>query len=1083
VGAETAAGPRFLSPGSYTPRHLAEKILSARAALEGERKQVTVLFADLKGSMELLADRDPEEARRLLDPVLDLLIDAVHRYEGTVNQVLGDGIMALFGAPLAHEDHAVRGCYAALRIQETIRRHNDELRRRDGIEAQVRVGLNSGEVVVRAIGSDLHMDYSAVGQTVHLAARMEQLATPGTIRLTAATLALAEGYIHVKPFGPMPIKGLAAPVEVYELVAAGPVRTRLQAAAARGLTRFVGREAEMAELWRAAEQARAGRGQVVAVVGEPGVGKSRLYYEFVHSHRTHGWLVLEASAVSYGKATTYLPLIGLLRRYFKIDDRDDTRAVRAKVTGTLLTLDEALNESVPALLWLLDALGEDHPFHALEPPRRRQRTLGALRRVFIRESQVQPLLLVFEDLHWIDAETQAFLDALVESLPTAPILLAVNYRPEYQHTWGQKTYYRQLRIDPLPPESAREFLGGLLGADPSVEPLARLLIERTDGNPFFLEESVRTLVEARALLGERGGYRLARPVASIQVPATVQAILAARIDRLPPDVKRLLQAASVVGHDVPFGLLRAVVDLDEDELRRGLAHLQAAEFVYEARLFPDVEYTFKHALTHDVAYGTLLHERRRALHAAIVAAMERLYADRPAEQVEVLAHHAERGEVWDQAARYCYQAGVRAAGRSAYREAASLFERALAALARLPETDDARSLAIDVHVALGPVLIALHGQASPHVEASYLRARALCERIGERSRLFPVVWGLWFVNNLRGRYAVARAMGEELLEVARRNDDPAQLLQAHHALWPILFALNDFDASARHIEQGLALYDVDKHRGHAFLYGNHDPGVCGLVHDSRRLWLLGSADQARTRSEQGLRLARQVGHPYTTTLALYHASILDWWCGDARAAGERAAAAVAIAEEHQSGSYAAVGARLLVFLTRAGVAAVELPGLDQAVAAVKASAGAPGREVLLGLLLAEAYTRVGETAKALEVLADALSLAERGLERHLEPELHRRMGELLVRSGKSDDAEATFRRALEATRGETVYPRLRSLELRAATSLARLLAGRGRREEARQVLAPVYAAFTEGFATADLRAARALLDQLAPTRA
>ncbi|HXG04196.1 MAG TPA: adenylate/guanylate cyclase domain-containing protein, partial [Candidatus Binatia bacterium] len=482
-------------PVEYTPPHLVEKIIGTREALEGERKHVTVLFADLKGSMELLADRDPEDAGRILDPVLDAMMAAVHRYEGTVNQVMGDGIMALFGAPLAHEDHAVRACYAALHMHDAVRRYADGARRSHGVEVQIRVGINSGEVVVRSIGSDLHMDYTAVGQTTHLAARMEQLATPGTTRLTAGTLALAEGYVEVKPLGPVPVKGLPAPVEVYELTGAAPVRTRLQAAAARGLTRFVGREAELEQLRLAAAQARRGRGQIVAVVGEPGVGKSRLFYEFVRSHHTHGWLVLESASVSYGQATAFLPLVDLLKGYFKIGDRDDIRTVRSKVTGTMLTLHEALQESVPAVLWLLEALPPDHGFLGFDPAQRRQRALQAVKRLLLRESGVQPVLVLFEDLHWIDAETQAFLDGLVDSLPTAPILLAVNYRPEYQHGWSGKTYYRQLRIDPLAPESAESLLATLVGDDPSVAPLRRLLIARTDGNPLFLEESVRALVE------------------------------------------------------------------------------------------------------------------------------------------------------------------------------------------------------------------------------------------------------------------------------------------------------------------------------------------------------------------------------------------------------------------------------------------------------------------------------------------------------------------------------------------------------------------------------------------------------------
>jgi len=502
VASQAITEPRFRSPESYTPKHLAERILTSKSALEGERKQVTVLFADLKGSMELLADRDPEEARKLLDPVLERMMEAVHRYEGTVNQVMGDGIMALFGAPVAHEDHAVRACYAALRMQDSVKRYAEVIQRAAGVPIQIRVGLNSGEVVVRSIGSDLHMDYTAVGQTTHLAARMEQMAMAGSILMSADALRLAEGFVEVKPLGPVNIKGLSAPVEVYEVTGAGPARTRLQAAARRGLTRFVGRDAELEQLRRAQQLAAAGHGQVAAIVGEAGVGKSRLVYEFTHSHRLQGWLTLESASVSYGKATSYLPVIDLLKGYFKIQDRDDLREIREKVMGKLLTLDEALKPTLPALLALLDVPVNDAAWQALEPGQRRQLTLDAVRRLMLREAREQPVLVIFEDLHWIDSETQALLDGLVEGLGSARLLLLVNYRSEYQHAWGSKTYYCQMRLDALPAGSAGELLDALLGEDPGLVPLKQLLVKR--GNPFFLEETVRTLVETKALAGEPG---------------------------------------------------------------------------------------------------------------------------------------------------------------------------------------------------------------------------------------------------------------------------------------------------------------------------------------------------------------------------------------------------------------------------------------------------------------------------------------------------------------------------------------------------------------------------------------------------
>jgi class 3 adenylate cyclase len=763
------SGTRFGSPESYTPKHLAEKILTSKSALEGERKQVTVLFADLKGSMELLADRDPEEARELLDPVLERMMEAVHRYEGTVNQVMGDGIMALFGAPVAHEDHAVRACYAALRLQETVKRYAEGVRREQGVTIRIRVGLNSGEVVVRAIGSDLHMDYTAVGQTTHLAARMEQLAEPGTAVLTSATLALSENFVQVKSLGPMHVKGLSQAIEVYELLGASSTRSRFHAHVARGLTTFVGRTSEMAQLAEALDLARSGRGQLVAVVGEPGVGKSRVFWEFAHSHRTDGCLVLEAASVSYGKATTYLPIIELLRGYFQIEPRDEVRKIREKVTGKLLSLERALEPALQPLLALLDVPIDDVEWTGLDPPQRRQRTLDAMKRLLLRESHVQPVVLIFEDLHWIDGETQAALEGLVESLPTARLLLLISYRPEYRHAWGGKTYYRQLRIDTLSVASADELLAAVLGQDSSLERLKRFLMTRAEGNPFFLEESVRTLVETKALTGDAGAYRLTSAPESLEIPATTQAILAARIDRLEPDDKRLLQTAAVVGKDVPLLLLEAIADVEDQELRQRLARLQTAEFLYETRLFPELEYTFKHALTHEVTYGGLLRDRRRTLHARLVDAIETLHAGRLAEHVERLAHHAVRGDVKRKATQYLRQAGLKAAARSSLHEARESFEHALNVLRALPEDRSAIEQAFETRLELRSVLIPL-GEGRRVLECLN-GASALAERLSDDRRRGLICAFLTHANTLLGELDEAVASGTRGLAVARELGD------------------------------------------------------------------------------------------------------------------------------------------------------------------------------------------------------------------------------------------------------------------------------------------------------------------------
>jgi class 3 adenylate cyclase/tetratricopeptide (TPR) repeat protein len=1022
--------------------------------------------------MELLADRDPEEARKILDPVLERMMEAVHRYEGTVNQVMGDGIMALFGAPLAHEDHAVRACYAALAMQEAIRRHTEELRRTQGLEVQIRVGLNSGEVVVRAIGSDLHMDYTAVGQITHLAARMEQLAPPGTIRLTAETLRLAEGFVQVNPLGPIPVKGMAEMAEIFELAGAGLVRRRLQAAAARGLTRFVGREPELETLFQALDRAGAGQGQVVALVGEAGVGKSRLVWELTHSHRSLGRLILESGSVSYGKATAYLPVLDILKTYFQIEARDDARKIREKVTGKILTLDRALEPFLPAFLVLLDVPLDGMEWQTLEPTQRRQRTLEGIKRLILRESQIQPVLLVFEDLHWIDSETQAFLDSLVEGLPTARILLLTNYRPEYQHGWGSKSYYTQLRINPLPAEGAQALLEALLGEDRKLHPLKQLLIERTQGNPFFLEESVRALVEIRSLVGEPGTYRLVQALPAIQVPATVQAVLAARIDRLGPEQKRLLQSAAVIGKDVPFVLLQAIADVPETDLQRDLASLQAAEFLYETSLFPDLEYTFKHALTHEVAYGSLLHGRRRALHERIVESIEQLYSGRLAEQVEQLAHHAFRGEVWPKAVTYLRQAGAKAVTRSAYQEAVGLFERALSALAHLPEKPETLREAIEIRVELGPVLIAAKGASASEVETVYAEARDLCDRLQDTSRLFPVLWGLWYVNFSRGRFQAARELGEGLIGVAQGRNDPALLLEAHHTLWPTLAHMGELLLARPHLQQGLALYDPRQHRSHFSLYGGHDPGVCCRYYLAMTLWGLGYPDQALRSVREAVTLAQELTHPLTTALAVFFAAWLHVQRGEHQAGAEKAEVVVTSGAAQGIAVWPEMASMLLAFLR------VEEGRDADGIAQLQAWVGTAKkrlwgwRDIFCLCLLAEACLKAGRHQMGLQTLSEAMG--ERTIQGFYEPELHRLKGELLLTQGLSQDAEASFRQAIGIARARQA----KSLELRGVMGLAPLLARQGKRGEARSILEETYGWFTEGFDTADLKQAKALLQGL-----
>jgi tetratricopeptide (TPR) repeat protein len=689
---------------------------------------------------------------------------------------------------------------------------------------------------------------------------MERLARPGATLVTAETLRLAEGYLAVTPLAPVPVKGIAEPVGAYELTGVGPARYRLQAAAVRGLSRFVGRDGELDRLRQALARARAGDGRLVALVGEPGVGKSRVIREFIEGPWIGDALVLEGRPIVYRKTPSWLPVVDAFRRYFQIEPRDDERVVREKITMKTLGLDRGLQPAVAPLLALADLEPDDPAWRALDPPQRRRRIQEAARSLLLAESRRQPVVLVVEDLQRIDEETQALLDSLVDRLQGARLLIVVAYRPEYQHQWGSKPGYAQLRIDPFPPETARALLETLLGPDPGLEPLKAMLVTRTDGNPLFLEESVRALVETGALPGEPGARRLARPLETIEVPRSVQAVLAARIDRLSPEAKHVLQSASVIGKDVPHPVLEAIADLSEETLREGLAQLQAGELLYEASFFPEIEYTFKHALTHDVAYGSLLHETRRALHARIVSVIERLYPARLGEHVERLAHHALRGGLRERAVEYLRQAGGRAAARSAHREAVALFEQALDILEadgpRAATLETAIDLVFDLRASLAPL-----GEFARTL-AHLRRAEERAETLGDRRRLGWVSAYLTQSYYTLGQQADAIRSAERALELGGALDDAPLRIAADFGLGQAHHVLGDHRAAQHHLRRAVAAVDGPLSRERW--------GMAGLVSVAARIWLaasladVGAFAEALACARAGLAIAEEADHPWST---------------------------------------------------------------------------------------------------------------------------------------------------------------------------------------------------------------------------
>jgi class 3 adenylate cyclase/tetratricopeptide (TPR) repeat protein len=1070
VGHESAGPAHFASPGAYTPKHLADRIVTSRSALEGERKHVTVLFADLKSSLQLIADLDPEEARTVLDPVVQLMMDAVHRYEGTVNQVMGDGIMALFGAPLAHEDHAVRACYAALTMQEAAARWASELGRGQGSDIQIRVGINSGEVVVRSIGGDLRMDYSAIGQTTHLAARMEQLARPASVLLTAHTARLVDGRMEVVPRGEVAVRGLAEPVAAFELVGATRARSRLEVAASRGLTPFVGRGAEMAALAEAAGAAADGHGQVVAVVGEPGVGKSRLIWEFTRSDAVRGWVVLEGHAMPYGKESPYLPILELLGGVLGLQADDDPVAIRQRVVTALGP--EAAPPFLPPLLALLGLAVDDPRWVRLDAEQKRRRTVEAVKYALVRSGRERRVAIVVEDLHWADAETLAVLDALVDSAAASELLVLVSYRPEHRHAWGGKTYYREVAMDTLAARDTEILLDQLLGSERSLAPVKPVLVERSGGNPFFLEESVRNLVESGALVGERRAYRLVSLPSATDVPATVFSVLAARIDRLTLEDKRVLQTASAIGKDVPRALLEAIADTSA--LAESLARLQSSEFLYEAQLFPELEYTFRHALTHEVAYGSLTRGRRRALDARIVAALE---ARRPSgsdrRDIDRLARHATRGEIWDKAVLYSRMAGQQALSRHAHRAAAAYLEQAIAALAQVATAPGSTALAIDLRLelryALGPL-----GQYRRVFEL-LTEAKQLAETSGETGRLGLISCLLCNHGTLRFELPEALAHGARALEIAATVDDRALATATHGFMSLAHYLSGDYP---RAVEAGRraehAEGDVWRERFGLVV----PPPVYGSSVGSWALAELGDFREAHRMASRGLAAAEKLSHPHSIAFARMGLGIVHLRQGAPRSAVDVLERAMEICEAADlpvvflelagplASAYAEAGraADAIALLGRAVARALALRhrlghvlrsgGMAEALlAAGRLDEAAPLAELYVQLargvnsrgplgwalrLLAEVTirSRAPDVDTAQAALAECLALAGELRMRPLHARALLTRGQLLQRVGRLDEAHAAI---VEATE------RFRALEMTSWAEAADALAGDARR--------------------------------------
>jgi class 3 adenylate cyclase len=670
-------------PQSYTPKFLADKILNTRSAIEGERKLVTVLFADVANYTSISEKLDPEEAHQVMDGCFKILMDEIHKYEGTINQFTGDGVMALFGAPVAHEDHAQRACHAGLAIQSAVTAYGDKIKGDHGQDFKMRIGLNSGPVIVGAIGDDLRMDYTAVGDTTNLAARMESMAQPGSIYISSNTQRLARDFFEFKSLGKIEVKGKEDPQEAFELIKTGEVETRIEASVAKGLTRFVGRKNSMAALMEAYEKAKSGSGQVVGLVGEAGVGKSRILFEMRSMLPQGEFSYLEGRCIHFGGSMIYLPILDIVRSYFEIKDGDPELTIKKKTEEKIIDVDEKLKGVLPPIHELLSVKVDDEAFNKLEPNEKRERTFEAIRDLLIRVSQERPLIIAVEDLHWIDKTSEEFLGYLIGWLANNPILLLLLYRPEYTHPWGSKSYYNSIVLSQLTTKSSAELVQAILENAEVVPELKDLILHRSGGNPLFMEEFTRSLIENDTIQRKDHQYVLSQKPADIQVPDTIQGIIAARIDRLEDNLKRTMQVASVIGRDFAFRILQTITGMKQ-ELKSHLINLQGLEFIYEKQLFPELEYIFKHILTQEVAYNSLLLKRRKELHEKIGQAIEDIYTDRLEEFYEMLAYHFSKSENFEKAFQYLKLSGLKAVEKHSLIEALSHYKEAKYALEQVP---------------------------------------------------------------------------------------------------------------------------------------------------------------------------------------------------------------------------------------------------------------------------------------------------------------------------------------------------------------------------------------------------------------
>jgi predicted ATPase/class 3 adenylate cyclase len=1060
----------------YLPEGLTEKILSQRDRIEGERKQVTVMFCDMEGYTQLSERLDPEEAYTVMDRVYEILIRKVHDYEGTVNEFTGDGIMALFGAPIALEDSpqlAIRSAYA---IHREMTKFSDKMKQeKENIPAlKMRIGIHTGPVVVGTLGNDLRVEFKAVGDTVNLASRMEGLAEPGSTYATEDTYRLTEGLFRFEVLGEHAVKGRADTVKAYRVIAPSTRRTRFDVSAERGLTPFVGRQTELELLLDSFERIKTGHGQAFSIISEAGFGKSRLLYEFRKAVANEDATFMEGKCLSYRRNVTYHPIIDLLKSIFNIQEGEEESNIKERVKNDLkaVGIDEA--STLPVLLELLSVKesGIDEVF--ISPEAMKDRIIETLKRITFKGADIRPLIMAVEDLHWIDKSSEDVLKEFFDIISGARVFLIFTYRPDFTSNWGVKSYHNQINLNRLFHRESLMMIRHILGTDKIHKDLVELIVAKTEGVPFFIEEFIRSLKDLKMI--ERGDneFLLSKNVEEITLPSTIHDVVMTRVDSLPKVSREILQMGSVIGREFEYDLIKQTMDLRETDLLSHISFLKDSELVYERGVYPQLTYIFKHALIQDICFQAILKSIRREYHRKIAHVMEQYFPAIDEEHPEILGHHLTEAGLTEQAIPYWQKASEIAIRRSANLEAIDHLNKALEIIEGLPDKSTYLQPELELQITLGSALMAVKGYSASEVGKAYARARELCQQVGESPQLFAILRGLWGFYIVRDEIQTAHELGQQCLALVERAKKPAHLLWAYFMLGMTLLHFGEFASAREYLEKGISLYDIQKRRSNRAL---QDPGVACLSYTSLALWFLGYPDQALKKSDEALRLAHKLSHPFSTAYALNIASIVFQLGRNVQETQKHAEAAITLCTEHGIPYWLAYGPILRGWaLSEKGKREEGMRQTRQGLAAYGDTGAVLGRPYFLSMLV-EAYAQNKQAREGLTVLDEALAIVDETKECWVEAELYRLKGKLLLQitSDNYPEAEDCFHKAIAVARRQNA----KSLELKAAMSLSCLWHKQGKKTAARQMLEEVYGWFTEGFDAPELKEAKDLLNEFA----